>query len=277
MNCSVMLFLSLGLGASGAFADVVFLRNGGRLEGATSVDGDRLVIRLESGTVKIPRADVLRIVPAPLQADEYAKRTSALAGSDAKGHWELALWCANEGLSRSARVELETVIAIDPDHAAAREKLGYEKVEGRWLRGTELLEAKGMVKVDGVWVTREESAAIAAAKKVRGEERLAAAERARSARIAREEAQAREAAESNASLRTTWTYPTNRYRSYGYRYYGYRGGYSYRYGRYGAGYGRTSTVTPGYGGHHSGGHFGGGGLYGGGHPGGAHAGGGFGH
>lgn len=58
-------------------ADVVHLKNGGRLEGATSRDGDRLVIRLESGTVRIPMRDVRRIVAATPKVDEYAKLAAA--------------------------------------------------------------------------------------------------------------------------------------------------------------------------------------------------------
>jgi hypothetical protein len=224
------LSFALLLAATPAVADVVLLRNGGRLEGSASEEGDRIVLRLESGVVRIPKAEVLQVQKTPAPLDEYQSRAAAL-GNDATAHWELALWCETAGLSRSARIEWEAVIRIDPEHAAAREKLGYEKVEGRWLRGTELLVAQGMVKVDGAWVTREEADAIAAAKKKREEDRIAAAERARVARLEREAALAREAAAADAAFQTFWSDSCARQRSHGYGYaYGGYGYYGYPYG-----------------------------------------------
>ena len=192
--------LCAALLASAASADVVHLRSGGRLEGATSVEGDRLVVRLESGTAKIPLSEVRRVVPGPSPADEYAARAAALAKDDVKGHWELALWCEDRGLTRGARVELEAVIAADPEHAEARKRLGYEKIGNAWLRGEALLTAKGMVKFEGKWVTKEEAASLQAAKEQREIARLEAELKALEARQAREQALARAAEYARAAV-----------------------------------------------------------------------------
>lgn len=192
--------LCAALLASAASADVVHLRSGGRLEGATSVEGDRLVVRLESGTVKIPLDQVRRVVPATSPADEYATRAAAVAKDDVKAHWELALWCEERGLTRGTRVELEAVIAADPEHAEARKRLGYQKVGNEWLRGEALLTAQGMVKFEGKWLTKEEAAALAAEKERREVARLEAELRALEARQARAEARARSEAYARAGV-----------------------------------------------------------------------------
>lgn len=230
-----MLLLIQAMGA----ADVVHLRNGGRLEGSVLEEGDRVVLRLESGTVKIPRQDVLRIDRRPAPYEEYQSR-AAKAGQNARNHWDLALWCEQAGLPRSARVELEAVISLEPDHAEARRKLGYEKIDGSWLRGEALLTAKGMVKVDGRWVTSFQAAAIAEEKKKREEARRAAEQLAFEAKKAREEALGRARYEPTGTFRTIWTYPRvrsgYRYGVYGYSRYGfYCGRHGYRRG-YGGGY-----------------------------------------
>ncbi|MCE9584530.1 MAG: hypothetical protein K8T20_18735 [Planctomycetes bacterium] len=188
MKTLILAAASIALAASSTFADVVLLKNGGRLVGATSESEGRLVVRLESGTVKIPMADVLRVIPSTPPAEEYATRAAALTKDDVKGHLALAAWCAEAGLPRGERTELEAVIAADPENADARARLGYEKVDNQWLRGEALLLAKGMVKVDGRWVTKEEAAARTAEKLRVIAARREAEQKAREAQLAREAA-----------------------------------------------------------------------------------------
>ncbi|KAF0247072.1 MAG: hypothetical protein FD180_11 [Planctomycetota bacterium] len=195
-----------GVLTSFARADVVLLRNGGRLEGATSEEGDRLVIRMETGTARIPRGSVLRVVKRVAPADDYAARAAAVTKGDAKGHWELARWCAEAGLRHGERVELEATLAADPQHAEARKKLGYEKVEGQWLCGAAFFAARGMVKVDGAWATQAKAAEVERRRLAQREAALAAAAEAE----ARESAHVR-AASFAASVPRGYR-PTRRYR-----------------------------------------------------------------
>jgi len=74
--------------------------------------------------------------------EAYRKKAAALADDDAKGHYRLGLWCERKGWKERARFHLEKVIAIDPDHAGARRKLGYVKVSGRWMTVREKDEAE---------------------------------------------------------------------------------------------------------------------------------------
>lgn len=162
-----------------AAADTVWLKNGGKLEGVTTtVDGDKLIVKMPSGVIKVDRDQVQKIVHKATAMEEYEIAAAKVKDKDAKGHLALADWCAKKGLTHFERVELEAVIAADPDHEEARKRLAYEKVGGKWLRGEELLVARGMVKVEGKWVTKEAAAAMAADKEKRRLEReLAAAER----------------------------------------------------------------------------------------------------
>jgi len=74
--------------------------------------------------------------------EAYRKKAAALRDDDVKGHYRLGLWCERKGWKARARLHLEKVIALDPDHAGARRKLGYIKVRGRWMTVREKDEAE---------------------------------------------------------------------------------------------------------------------------------------
>ncbi|MEK7469064.1 MAG: hypothetical protein AAB074_16945 [Planctomycetota bacterium] len=165
--------------AAAASADTVWLKNGGKLEGVTtSMEGDKLVVKMPSGVIKLDKDQIEKIVHRATAMEEYELAAAKLKKDDAKGHAELANWCADKGLTHFEREELEAVIAADPDNADARKRLNYEKVGGKWLRGEELLKARGMVKIDCKWMSKEVAAADAAAKeKKKLERQLAEAEK----------------------------------------------------------------------------------------------------
>jgi hypothetical protein len=162
-----------------ASADTVYLKNGGKLEGVTTkIEGDRLIVKTQNGTVKLTKDQVQKVVHAATAMEEYELAAGKLKKDDAKGHFELANWCGLNKLPHYERVELEATIAADPEHKMARERLGYENVGGKWLRGEELMKARGLIKVDGKWTTKEQAAALEAEKeKKRLERELAEAER----------------------------------------------------------------------------------------------------
>jgi len=89
---------------------------------------------------------------------EYSRRAAAVAADDVDGHYRLALWCQENGLTAYALRHQRAVVTLDPDHRAARRALGYERVHGRWAKGKDAMRAKGFVEYDGVWLTPEEYA-----------------------------------------------------------------------------------------------------------------------
>lgn len=90
--------------------------------------------------------------------DEYRKKAESVAADDAKGHYMLALWCETNGLDAEARLEFGKVLALDPDHAGARQSLGYVRSGEEWLSGEEAMRAKGLVRHEGEWLLPEELA-----------------------------------------------------------------------------------------------------------------------
>ncbi len=102
-------------------------------------------------------------VLAPEPKAEFAIRRKALEESPAlanaaKAWYDLALWAAERKLEPEARAALERTIALDPDHAGARNRLGYERIGREWLPRDEAQRRKGLVFYEGRWVRPEEKA-----------------------------------------------------------------------------------------------------------------------
>jgi len=121
--------------ASFVFADIIHLKNGRKLEGKIiSETHESITVQLENGTVEIFKSQISEIEKKALPRETYEKKAAEIAKDDAEGHYLLALWCREQGLGRECELELEKVIKIEPDHAAARRLLGYERKEGKWIK-----------------------------------------------------------------------------------------------------------------------------------------------
>jgi hypothetical protein len=103
-------------------------------------------------------------VPAPAAGDADTSVAVALAEYNARragmpdtadAHWRLALWCEQKGLKAEATVELLAVTRLDPHREPAWKKLGYEKLNGRWMSTEEVkaarAEAEAQRKADARW------------------------------------------------------------------------------------------------------------------------------
>lgn len=146
-------------------ADIVVLKNGKRLEGRVEEAGDSVVIHLRHGSVKIRRDRIESIVTKKTALDEFHEKAVALQaqaerekldGPARADRWfELAAWALEQDLPRSRLEALQQTVAADPDHAKAREALGYVRFDGRWVTGSERHRAMGLVQYEGQWVTPE--------------------------------------------------------------------------------------------------------------------------
>lgn len=110
--------------------------------------------------------------PAPLAPvqdakAELEKKLATLDKKDANAVFQLALWCEQNSLKTDSKRLLRDVIKVDPDHAEARELLGYEKYNGKWLTKREIerekakaeeaeMAAKGLKKWKNEWVPAED-------------------------------------------------------------------------------------------------------------------------
>ncbi len=129
------LFFFLVVGA--LEADIVHLTNGRTLEGEVAYQGDRVVVTTEFGSITLGRDEVLRVERIGTAEEEYEQRASALTPEDTEGHYQLALWCRDQGLKGQAAAEARAVLAAVPDHEGAHRLLGHVLFDGRWMTEAE--------------------------------------------------------------------------------------------------------------------------------------------
>src|SRR5262249_2850370 len=158
---------------------------------------------------------------------------------DVDARMALANYCREHDMRAREQMLLEQVIAIEPNHSAARARLGFVKTDGGWITRAEHMRAQGMVLRDGQWVTRaqalemdrlEAEAAAAAQERQRTEAALELQRlelRNRQLELETERAKAAQSAQPPAA-------PSYYYGGYG---------YGYSYGR--SPYGRTQAVDHG--------------------------------
>jgi len=82
---------------------------------------------------------------------EYQRRAAQVAARDVDARFRLARWCRSLCLYPEMRAEARKVLAIEPDHAGARELLGQMKVGGQWLRKADAMKKLGFVRYKGKW------------------------------------------------------------------------------------------------------------------------------
>ncbi|MDQ7780576.1 MAG: hypothetical protein RDV41_12845 [Planctomycetota bacterium] len=70
-------------------------------------------------------------------------KTDKLAADDANGCFEVGLWCIKAGMKDEATKLFEKAIGIDPNHTAAREKLGFVKLGDKWVTVEEARTLQG--------------------------------------------------------------------------------------------------------------------------------------
>ncbi len=134
-----------------ARADTVTLRNGKTVEGLVLEETpERLVLRTPAGSQTLARATVASVAPSADPQKDFDRYFALLGKKDAQGAFLLGDWARRRGFEAGKRRGLERALAIDPDHARAREALGF-------------------VRVDGSWMTREQAAEHEKDEKLRGE------------------------------------------------------------------------------------------------------------
>jgi hypothetical protein len=152
----VCLTLAVVSGAT-ARGDVFVLNNGGRIEGRlveSAGDDKDYIIETASGRMTIARAQVSRIDAASADEKEYA----ALAKDSpdtVEAHWKLYEWCRSRKLREQAQKHLTRILELDPNHAEARTILGFRKQGEGWVTRDDVMSARGMVKYEGQYYTRQ--------------------------------------------------------------------------------------------------------------------------
>ena len=118
----------------GALADLIVLKDGTELPGRIlRQDEASVVLETPAGTRSIPRDEIDRIRQRDDLWREYRERLGKIRLADAEAHFSLAEWLEGVGLFEEASARLGAVLSLDPDHAGARAKLGYQRKKGRWV------------------------------------------------------------------------------------------------------------------------------------------------
>jgi hypothetical protein len=186
--------LSLLLLAVPAFADDVYLVNGRKFEGVIAeTSGTQVRIRMQGGSISLPKDQVLRVEAGDSNLAEYLRRKEALKKSPAAGaaDWlELARWARAKELDQATREAALTAATFDPRNPGLAPILrGYGYVLDpqldRWVSYSDSMRRRGFVLANGQWLTRDELQ-----EKQRAQEEAAAryaAARQEAARAARED------------------------------------------------------------------------------------------
>jgi hypothetical protein len=157
---SSSVFLALVLFCLCARAEVFLLKSGGRIEGE-HLNPDREPaepyqlrtmhgVRLDLAPTQVERM----IVKSDVQT-QYEHLLPKVPNS-AEGHWQMAQWCKEAGLTAERKRHLAEVIARESDHAEARAALGYSKFGSRWMTQDEFMRGQGYVRSKGAWRLQQE-------------------------------------------------------------------------------------------------------------------------
>lgn len=93
---------------------VLLLRSGRVLAGKISRAGDRYLVTLPLGEIRV-RADEVEMVGATL-GHLYAAKRAIMGPASAEAHLDLATWCLTQKLWTEAQRELETAAQLEPRH-----------------------------------------------------------------------------------------------------------------------------------------------------------------
>jgi hypothetical protein len=184
--------LLLLLTAVPVFADDVYLVNGRKFEGVIAETTDSQVrIRMQGGTLSLPKSQVLRVEAGDSNLGEYLRRKEALKKGGSAREWlELARWAQGKELGQASRDAALAAADLDPTLEGLAPILrGYGYVLddqiGRWMPYAESMRRRGFVPYNGAWITGEEYASRLRAREEEEARRHAARQEA--ARAAREE------------------------------------------------------------------------------------------
>ena len=152
-----LVLIAIAMAPASLRADVIELKNGQELEGRIKILATgQYHITVEEGRVLIiEAADVVRHVIREAPMDELGRRLAQIRAEDRDGLVELARWAEDKGLRRSALDVYRRLLAVDPNHVGARNRLGFVCHKNRWVTRKEL-EGKGLVRFRGHWMTPEE-------------------------------------------------------------------------------------------------------------------------
>jgi hypothetical protein len=136
-----------------AWADIVHLRGGGRLEGEVEVQGDTVTVTSRYGSTSVPLSAVDFVEKTATVLEEYKSLTSKAAQHDLQAQRNLANFCRKNSLAAKERYHLLLILRLRPGDIEARSRLGYVRHRGRWVTRADEMYDRGLTRFRGEWVT----------------------------------------------------------------------------------------------------------------------------
>ncbi|MFN0198642.1 MAG: HEAT repeat domain-containing protein [Planctomycetaceae bacterium] len=142
-------------------ADVIRVEHGGEVRGVITSKGrdgadGRVVIKtLTDGQLELEPRQVESMSQRPLIIEEYHTLNKKTVDAVPE-RWALAEWCREHGLTTQRRQQLERLLELDPDHEPAHRALRHVKMDGKWVTRDQSMEQMGYVKHQGRYVTHQE-------------------------------------------------------------------------------------------------------------------------
>jgi hypothetical protein len=155
---SIVLLVAAALCAP-AGADVVYLKNGNRVEGEVSpgTKPGSIKVALDKGLeIEFAKEDIREVEKKKSPAKEFDEKLAALPPDDVDALLELADWARERKLRSKEETVYKKVLEIDPDDPVARREMGFVVFKNRWVKESELKSKHGLVQFRGDWVTPEE-------------------------------------------------------------------------------------------------------------------------
>ncbi len=140
----------LTVSAVGLRGDVVYLKDGGKVEGKARMEEGRVVVEVDEGKVELRREDVARIEKRPLPREEFAARLKQ--DTDARSSEAclvLARWAWEKHLEQEYAIALRAALVFDRKNAEARRRLQEFQLRLRNLPINEKASAKLLADLGG--------------------------------------------------------------------------------------------------------------------------------
>lgn len=220
-------------------ADIIHLKNGGKIEGIARKEGDRVVIETLGGEMTVPADSVVAIDTEHVALIErYYEKAKAIEKSAQPVEFlELAVWARENKAMRFVKPNLERaidlakklseakaiqaiaetardrgfaaemrplwqrVLILEPENETARRELGFRRHDKQWLTEDEYQSAIGNVKFEGKWMSVSERDLILKERSLRLDQRAKELDE-RAAKVASSEAAAKDLlAKAEATLK----------------------------------------------------------------------------
>jgi hypothetical protein len=170
--------------AAAAWADIVHLRSGGRLEGVVSVEGDAITVTNKYGSTSVPLSAVDFVEKTPNLLEKYVALAALAPAGDLESQRKLTEFCRKNHLASAERYHLLLILRLRPGDIKARSRLGYVKHRGRWVTKSDEMYDRGLTRFRGGWVTPDAKQAVLAEERERRRELAAKRRKERQERLA---------------------------------------------------------------------------------------------